>query len=116
MIAGSNDFGERRKHPRIQLQAYGFNHHCQMRVSDAPHAAQLIAIRPGGARIRLSGPAADFNPTRGEAVLFDARINGPGLGGEIRAVIRWVQGMEVGLAFERELALTASDLQRRLTK
>ncbi len=115
-MTDSGAMEDRRKHPRILLLAYGFNHKCVIRLGDGTTPAQLIDISPGGARIRLSEAGPRSALIRGVAVYFNAGIAAACLNEEIPAKIRWVQETELGLAFDQDLPLTASDLQRHLSK
>ena len=116
-MTGSNALAERRKHLRIQLLAYGFNHECAIHKLGDSIKAQLIDISSAGARLKLTGPAWNFDPGRGDVIAFNPGINGvPELSVDIKAEIRWVQEDEIGLSFKKELSLTASDLQRFLTR
>jgi hypothetical protein len=116
-MKGSNALAERRKHPRIQLLAYGFNHECAIRKLDDSIQANLIDISPGGARLKLTGAGWNFDPARGDAISFNPGIQAlPELCADIPAEIRWIREGEIGIFFQKELSLAVSDLQRFLTK
>jgi len=116
-MTGSKSLAERRKHPRIRLLAYGFNHKCALRKLGDAIQMHLIDISPGGARLKLTGPAWNFDPCQGDDVSFNPRIEQASeLCADIPAEIRWVTEGEIGILFKKELSLTASDLQRFLTR
>ncbi|UZP66303.1 PilZ domain-containing protein [Desulfovibrio mangrovi] len=102
---------ERRKHSRLELKAYGFSHLCCVHYGGKSLEVHLIDISPGGARIRYLN-AAGSRPESLSSVHFDTKLNmnGVQLNG-LGSSVRWVNGDECGLKFDRELELAASDLQ-----
>ncbi len=112
------DAVERRKHLRISLKAYGFNHSCAVLFSGGKRTAQLIDITPGGARLRFedtSMPVLTGQPV--EVLLELQSVDGiipPGR--PVPSQVRWTQERELGVQFKQELDCTVSDLQRLLDR
>lgn len=105
---------ERRKHSRLELKAYGFKHRCRLHSNGSALDLYLIDISPGGARVKMAQPGSRA-PEMLAAVVFDTLLNASGarLNG-LESTVRWHNGEEFGLRFERELELASSDLQALL--
>lgn len=102
---------DRRKHTRLELKAYGFNHLCRLQHGSSSIEVYLIDISPGGARVRFHS-ATSVRPEVLSTVHFDTGLsmNGRTLNG-LQSAVRWIAGQECGLMFTQELDVASTDLQ-----
>ena len=62
--------GERRKHVRLTIRAYGYNYECRLKHQGVTHRVHLIDIALGGARLKLLHPLPSPLPAQGATVAF----------------------------------------------
>lgn len=93
--------------------AYAVDHACGFTNGRRHDGASLVAINPRGARVLLRRGEGDVAP--GEACVLDSRLyaGGASLDG-LRCRVRWVKGREIGIEFDAELGVTATDLHAAL--
>lgn len=106
---------DRRRHPRVQIKAYGHNHVCQFQRFGRRHPASLVDISPGGARLAL---ADDLPPiARGDALTLNTRLCSSLEDLEaVPSTVRWIQKNEFGVSFDRMLGLGIFELQQILAR
>lgn len=109
------DSAERRSHPRVSLKAFGYNHVCAFARSGRRHAASLVDVSPGGARLALLDdrpPMAVRDPITLDLALPAAAQDLSAVSG----VVRWTGSGDFGVSFGRELTLGNQDLQQLLER
>jgi hypothetical protein len=110
-----SDHAERRSHPRVSLKAFGYNHVCAFIRSGRRHAASLVDLSPGGARLALLDdrpPIAVRDPITLDLALPAATEDLSAVAG----AVRWIGNGDFGVSFVRELALGNIDLQKLLER
>lgn len=112
------DAGDRRRHPRISLKAYGFHHYCAVLFSGSKRSALLIDITPAGARLRFEEASMPLHSGQIVELLLQlqplAGITPPDR--PVASQVRWTDEQEWGVQFQQELDCTVSDLQRLLDR
>lgn len=104
---------ERRRHPRIQLKAFGLDHSCTVRMGTVDRDARIVDISTGGARLRMA--TATNAPEKGQTLTVDTRFKNVAREDAVRTgIVRWTQGSEFGIAFDLELPFGTAELQRML--
>ncbi|MFW5837339.1 MAG: PilZ domain-containing protein [Desulfovibrionaceae bacterium] len=105
--------GERRKHVRLTIRAYGYDYECRLEHQGALYRASLIDIALGGARLKLLHPIPASLPNQEDTVNFSLPDAGDELGlDRVDSTVRWVKDHELGIQFDQEPRLSLSDLQR----
>jgi hypothetical protein len=116
--SSTQDADDRRRHPRISLKAYGFHHYCAVLFSGSKRSALLIDITPAGARLRFEEASMPLHSGQEVELLLQlqplAGITPPDQ--PVESQVRWTEGREWGVQFQRELDCTVSDLQRLLDR
>jgi hypothetical protein len=111
----SEEFAERRNHPRLSLKAFGFNHVCAFVRSGRRHSANLVDVSPGGARLALM----DDRPPIAENDVLTVDLALASVLEDLSAVparVRWTGVGDFGVSFDRELGLGNPELQLLLAK
>jgi hypothetical protein len=99
------------------LKAFAFEHDCELSTPQGEELASLIDISGSGARLKLHRGEADVRLGEGTPVRLNIRL--PDLGvetGNLPCRVRWTNGPELGVAFDRSLGVGVSDLQSMLDK
>lgn len=106
----TQEYDDRREHPRFSLKAYGLNHQCIVHRGGKTEKAKLVDITPAGARLRFF---EGMNPPEaGDTVVVDLQLpllTPPGLG--LDSQVRWNDALECGVQFKQELECGVSELQ-----
>jgi hypothetical protein len=106
---------ERRHQPRVRPAAYGFAHACAFARGGRTHAASLVDVSSGGARLALADDRPPVAP--GESLRLDTRLHSPDCDlTAIPCAVRWTHELEFGVAFAPELPLGVAELQELLTR
>jgi len=99
---------ERRKYTRVQLCAYGVDKLCTLHLGQERHAAHLVDISAGGARLKLKAPLPEAAK---ELTLSVQGVKDSGRLQNLTAQIRWRADVEIGVQFTPNLGLAVSELQ-----
>ncbi|OIO05879.1 MAG: hypothetical protein AUJ49_00660 [Desulfovibrionaceae bacterium CG1_02_65_16] len=101
---------ERRQFGRLHLLAYGRGKTCTLALGGVVCQADLIDVSAGGARLRHYPPPS--LPAQRELVFSVPQLDDGGLLQGLAATVRWRNGDELGIQFEKNLDVGISALQR----
>lgn len=103
--------GDRRTTRRVTLSPQCALHRAKLQTDTLAREVMVLDLSVLGARLEIDDESP--MPCRGDMVLFNPKLQPVGpLGDFHRAKVRWVQGSECGVAFERAIFASASDLRR----
>lgn len=102
--------GDHRDAPRVCVPTDALMHRGRVQTQTMCMDVCIVNISRGGARLRYD-PGVGAAPAPGDKLLFNAQLQPFGeLSRYLPGTVRWSNGTEFGLSFDRPLSLAVADI------